>query len=308
MGYFDEIMFKAAQRASMKYGIFNEGDYYEPFEDYQIMHCGTCKAAKESVMFIGLYTLDEMNQMMEEYARKHPNLSYDEVRNAVYSQMPPKEKRKDIRKVGVPCKCQQAVIDGTAKSERDAQRIAQIKENKYACFPAVAIHQETFKKWGCDNKHLKGCKRYCDKFNEMWQTGKGLILCGKAGAGKSVASICLANELLERGFTVRYKVQPEITYEDIEYRNAMLKDLINVNVLIIDDLNLSETNAYGREQLFYILEMRNKAKRPTIITSNITKSGIKNPSNDNDKRICQRLADDDYFYIIEDSTHNYRMN
>lgn len=306
MGYFDEVMRKAAQRANMRFGIFNEGDYYEPFEDYQILHCGKCKANKEWIMFIAKYTIDEINAMMEEYAQQHPDLSYDEVHKAVYSKMPPKHKRNDIGKVGVPCKCQQAVIDGTAKSERDAERIAKIKDNKYSCFPAAALHQETFSKWGNDNKHLQAAKKYCQKFNEMWDSGKGLVLCGRAGAGKSIASICLANELLERGFSVKYKVQPEIEFEDIEYRNTMLKDLISCNVLIIDDLNLSELKKYGREIIFYILESRIKAKRPTIITSNITKAGLQHPTNAQDKRICDRIANDENFYIIEDSSHNYR--
>lgn len=307
MSYFDEIMFKAAQRASMKFGIFNEGDYYEPFEDYEILHCGKCKAKKEWIMFRATYTIDEINQMMEDYAQKHPDLSYNEVHKAVYSQMPPKNRRIDFGKVGVPCKCQQAVIDGTARSERDADRIAKIKKNKYDCFSAAALHSDTFAKWGNGNKHLQASQRYCQKFNEMWQSGKGMVLCGRGGAGKSVATICLANELLERGFSVRFKVQPEIVYEDIEYRNAMIKDIINVNVLIIDDLNLSELNGSGREMLFYILESRIKAKRPTIITSNITKAGLLHPSNSNDERICQRLRDEEYFYIIEDSSHNYRQ-
>lgn len=135
---------------------------------------------------------------------------------------------------------------------------------------------------------------------------KQCYLEGILNSVKSVASICLANDLLDRGFTVRYKVQPEIVYEDIEYRNAMLKDIINVNVLIIDDVNLSELSGNGREMLFYVLEARIKAKRPTIITSNITKEGIRHPSNANDKRICQRLGDEQYFYIVEDSSHNYR--
>ncbi len=306
MGYFDEIMFKAAQRASLRFGIFNEGDYYEPFEDYEILHCGKCGAKKEQIMFRATYTIEEINEMMEDYAQKHPDLSYNEVHKAVYSQMPPKRRRIDFGKVGVPCKCQQAVIDGTAKSERDAKRIAKIKENKYDCFPAAVLHQDNFAKWGNGNKHLQAAKKYCRKFNEMCESGRGLILCGRAGAGKSVASICLANDLLDRGFTVRYKAQPEIVYEDIEYRNTMLKDIINVNVLIIDDVNLSELSGNGREMLFYVLEARIKAKRPTIITSNITKEGIRHPSNANDKRICQRLGDEQYFYIVEDSSHNYR--
>lgn len=306
MGYFDKIMFKAAQRASLRFGIFNEGDYYEPFEDYQIMHCGKCHSPKEQIRFIGGWTYQEIEEKKEDYARNHPDLSEWDVHLAVMSIMPPRNKRHDMGKVGVPCKCQQAVIDGTAKSERDDKRTAQIKKNKYDCFPAVALHRDTFAKWGNDNKHLQAAKRYCEKFNEMYQNGNSLILCGRGGAGKSIASICLANELLERGFSVRFKVQPEIVYEDIENRNAMLNDIINVNVLIIDDLNLSELNSNGREMIFYVIETRIKAKRPTIITSNITKDGIKHPSDANDKRICQRLGDDNYFYIIEDSSHNYR--
>lgn len=185
MGYFDEIMFKAAQRASLRFGIFNEGDYYEPFEDYEILHCGKCGAKKEQIMFRATYTIEEINKMMEDYAQKHPDLSYNEVHKAVYSQMPPKRRRIDFGKVGVPCKCQQAVIDGTAKSERDAKRIAKIKENKYDCFPAATLHQDNFAKWGNGNKHLQAAEKYCRKFNEMCESGRGLILCGRAGAGNN---------------------------------------------------------------------------------------------------------------------------
>lgn len=306
MGYFDEIMRKAACKASMRFGIFNEGDYYEPFEDYQILHCGKCHCKKEWIRFISNYSVDEIEQMKEEYAQKHPNLSAQDVHLAVMSIMPPKNRRNDMGKVGVPCQCQKNVIEGKARNERDDETRARIKNNKYDCFPASAMHQDNFKRWGYENKHLKAAKKYCDTFNEMYQKGQGLVLCGKAGAGKSIASICLANELLNREFTVCFKVQPEIILEDIEYRNAMFNKLIYCNVLVIDDLDLSVLNDYGREIMYYIIDARIKANKPIIVTSNITKAALENPSNPKDKRICDRLIEK--CYIVEDSSHNYRRN
>lgn len=305
MGYFDEIMSKAAHRASLQFGIYNEGDYYEPFEDYQLLHCGKCHCKKEWIRFVGKYTHDELEQMKEEYARKHPGLSFDEVNKAVLSIMPPKHKRHDIGKVGVPCQCQKDVIDGKARSERDDATKRRVKENKYRCFPSVRMQNMYFDQYQ-ENKHIKASKKYLSQFSVHYREGKGLVLCGKAGAGKTIASICLANALLDRQFSVIFKVQQEITYTAIEQRNQLLTDIIGCNVFILDDFNLSIASENDRKMLYYIIDARAKAEKPTIITSNITKDGIEHPQNPMDKVLLDRIIEKSY--IVEDSTHNYRRD
>lgn len=309
MSMYQQIMKKIAQRQSLTYGIYNEGDYYEEQDGYKILHCQECHKAKQQIMFISLVPYEETLKAEEEYAIKHPNLSADEVHKAIMNIMPQSERRKDLGLVGVPCKCQRDYISGRTKQEKSDERRRTIKENAEKCFISNVLRKDTFSVYK-ENKFIKAAKKYAKQWAEMKKQGKGLILCGQAGAGKSVAAVCLANELLDREVSVLFKVQQEIIYEfqrDISQRKSYLDSLVYCGLLIIDDLNLSLISTdSSKEILFYIINERIITGKPIIVTTNHRSSAFLDAEMNSDKRIFERLGN--ACYIVEDNKHNYRRN
>lgn len=303
MSMYDEIMAGIRRKQSKEFGVYNEGDYYEDIDGYKILHCKQCGEKKQQIVFISKVSAQEHEEQFEEYALKHPKMSRLEVEKAVLSIMPPKEKRVDLGLVGVPCKCQRDYLEGLEKADKNEERRRKIKENQYYCFSATKLLKITFDRYS-ENKHLKAAKKYEKKFAEMYSEGKSLVLCGTSGSGKTIASICLANALLEREFKVIFKVQQEITFLTLEERNDKLDELVNCNLLIIDDFNLENITDYGRDLLFYVIDGRIKAKKPFALTTNHYKGAIEKPQNNANKRIFERIKE--VSYIVEDSTHNYR--
>ncbi len=299
---FDDVMRRAMARQKSEYGIYNDGDFYKDIHGYSMLHCKQCGEQKQTLIFRSLYSLEEQLQLEENYAINHQMLSADEVHNEVMNLVPPKHKRIDLGLVGVPCKCQRDYKKGLVKAEKNMDRQATIRKNQIACFSAPRMRTATFDKYK-ENKHIIAAKGYERKFKEMYAKGKGLVLCGRAGAGKTIAAVCLANALLQREFKVLFVVQQEIIFCNIEERSEMLEKFIGCSVLIIDDFNLETVKDYGNELLFYIIDSRVKRGKPTIITTNHTKAAILDAS-DADNRLFSRIVESSY--IIEDSENDYR--
>lgn len=308
---FDEIMRKASYRSNSAYGQSNEGDYYREDEGYQILHCGECHKPKQTIRFIGLWTSSELQKLKEEYAIEHPSLSSEEVHKRVYSMRPPKEKRKDLGLVGIPCECQRKYKEGIRRREFDDNRIRQIKDNAKACFVADTLRDVTTERYTKDNKYMQAIKSYAYNFGEHLENGRGVVLAGKSGTGKTISALCLANLLLDRGYRVCFKLQKTIAYEaneDFNKRNSYLNDLIyNYSLLVIDEFNLVDCTDNEREIIFYIIDGRAKAKKPTVLTTNHKAKSFEEPPKNqgsNIEKILGRIKES--CTIIEDNSHNYR--
>lgn len=306
---YEEVMRKIEAKQSINYGIYNEGDYYEEIDGYKILHCKECHKKKQQIMFIGKRTYEETLKVEEEYALQHPTLTADEVHKIIMSTMPPKHQRTDLGLVGVPCQCQLDYIEGRKKQEKSDERRARIKENVAKCYLSDALFRENYSAYKT-NKFIETTKRYAQKWSEMKENGKGLVFCGQAGAGKTIAAICMANDLLNREVGVRFKVQQEIIYEaqaDVNNRKNYLDELVYCGLLIIDDLNLQVVNTdSAREILFYIIDARTKLRKPIVITTNHSELAFKNAAEDANKRIFERLNNS--CYVIENNKHNYRKD
>jgi len=116
--------------------------------------------------------------------------------------------------------------------------------------------------------------------------------------GKTFLAGCIANELLKKNKTVLYQTAPVMFDEIIKYRfkdpNAnpnILKNLLNVDLLIIDDLGTENMNGMQFTELFNIINTRllnqNDKITKTIISTNYTLQQIHDVYED---RISSRIV------------------
>ena len=130
----------------------------------------------------------------------------------------------------------------------------------------------------------KMLKAYGTKdFNEQFPTGKfNMIINGNVGAGKTFLANCIAKELLDRGLGVLYmtavdffEMARNLALSKDDERDSESAEIIgSADCLIIDDLGTENTTTFSASQLFAWIERRQLAKKPVIITTNLSMAQI----------------------------------
>ena len=117
--------------------------------------------------------------------------------------------------------------------------------------------------------------------------------------GKTFMSNCIARELLKKGKTVLYQTAPVLLDTVIEYKlnkqknykDDILKSVLECDLLIIDDLGSESLNSMKLSELFNIINTRilnlNQKITKTIISTNLN---IKDIFNNYEERIGSRIA------------------
>ena len=125
------------------------------------------------------------------------------------------------------------------------------------------------------------CLKFIDNFDDLKE--KNLFFCGNTGLGKTYMSNAIANEILKKGKTVLYQTAPVLLETVIDgkfnkYKNQnsddFYKNVLTVDLLIIDDLGTENINSMTVSELFTILNTRllnlNNKPTKTIISTNLS--------------------------------------
>ena len=74
-------------------------------------------------------------------------------------------------------------------------------------------------------------------------------------------------------------------------RCRYLSSLTKYQLLILDDFGIERSTEYALEQIFLIVDERNKAKQPLILTTNLTLKDFQNPPDAAKARIYSRILE-----------------
>jgi DNA replication protein DnaC len=124
----------------------------------------------------------------------------------------------------------------------------------------------------------------------MREDGKGLLMFGTVGNGKTFAAACIPNALIDKGFPCRMTTVTDIA-KDIFDGKLSPHDLNRYSLLVLDDLLAERKTEYMQEIVFNVIDSRYKAGLPLIVTSNLTAEAIKNPADLAYQRIFSRLLE-----------------
>lgn len=199
------------------------------------------------------------------------------------------------RVVNCICQCE---IDRLKEEEEHRKKFEfERKVDRYRKmgFPDTDMVNWTFENDdGLNPKITSAMRSYVEHFEEFKAEGKGLLLYGDVGTGKSYAAACVANELISRGVPclVTNFARLANTLQGLyEGKQEYIDSLDRFDLLIIDDLAAERNTEYMQEQVFNIINARYVAGLPMIITTNLTGEELKSPDSLSKERIYSRILE-----------------
>ena len=234
----------------------NPGDYMKD----GILHCGRCNTPKQVLMSLPALTGTDKPQPLP-----------------------------------IACKCQQEA-DKKAEAEQRAVEFKNGIENRWRLdgFHDTSYLRSTFADDDGTNQKLTAvCKKYVDSWPQMYQNGMGILLYGNVGSGKTFLAGCVCNALLERQVRICATSFPRVlnVLQTSMDRQKSLDRLAQYQCVLLDDFGVERGTEFAQEQLFAVIDARYRAKRPTIITTNLSLHDLENPQNLSYSRIFDRLLE-----------------
>lgn len=262
---------------------FEAGDYVG---ENGLMFCGKCKSPKETVVNIlgteakvrCLCECGKIERDKDDMERERGQLELE------YHRVKAKMSQRDLLDW---LKCHNYKISPYLVEEKKRLMIAR-------CYP-TSSEKKRLKTFENDNGKnpdiMRIAKNYAERFDEMQEKGKGLVLFGNCGVGKTYAALCIANYLLDRDkscFVTNFSRLANITDSPMK-RQEEIDRLNEFDLIVLDDMGIERTSTFMNEIVYSVIDSLITARKCVIITTNLTDAEIKKPNDVSKERIYQRL-------------------
>lgn len=195
----------------------------------------------------------------------------------------------------VACKCSQERYAKEVEEKKRREFEERVRDMRKAGFPDEEMMRWTFERDdGKDTKLSTVAHRFVDKFPTMLKDGKGLLLYGDVGTGKSYAAACIANALVDKGVPCMMTNMPRLVNTlsgMLEGKQGYIDRLNSFALLVIDDLGTERGTDYVSELVYNIIDSRYRAGLPLIVTTNLTLKDMAAETDVKKQRIYSRLYD-----------------
>lgn len=140
---------------------------------------------------------------------------------------------------------------------------------------------------------------FCEKFPQTKY--KNILLSGPTGIGKSYLISAVANDLMEKGFSVLYVTAFEFNDLVLKYhttpiseRNEYMDDLLSADLLIIDDLGTEPIRKnVSVDYLYSVISYRMEHAKHTVFSTNLDATNLLSRYGE---RVFSRLFHKKYTY------------
>lgn len=243
----------------------------------------------------------DITETVERIKRQHPPNDGDYIKNGLlYCGKCHTRKQRKITICGIEqivpvvCKCRAEEI----KREKELQRRRNL-EDRIQQLISEGVYDRGYSSCtfenddGADPKISKVCRRYVDKWNKVFAKNIGLLFYGPKGTGKSFMAYAIANALIDKCVPVCITSFPRLLNATVilDKRQHVIDCLNNYDLLIIDDLGVERGSDYSLEQMFNIVNSRYTARKPLIVTTNLSLKELQNPTDLAYDRIYDRILE-----------------
>jgi DNA replication protein DnaC len=127
-------------------------------------------------------------------------------------------------------------------------------------------------------KALRVCNKYSENFDDRFENGGGLVMCGCPGTGKTHLAIGIGLEAIADGYTMEYdsainiiRAVRESYKKGAEHTETeVINHFVNVDLLIVDEVGVQYGTDSEKIILFDVINGRYNQVKPTIIISNLS--------------------------------------
>lgn len=195
--------------------------------------------------------------------------------------------------VRVMCKCEEKEYEAEQEAFKKQQRELQTKANKQNGLIVKEWKHCTFANDdGQTPKLIALAKRYVTQWGKIKSENIGLLFFGGVGVGKTYATLCIANALLDAGERVIVtnfsRIINDLSNFDND-KNDYIHNLASCSLLVVDDLGAERQSDYALQIVESVIDERYKANKPIILTTNLSMAELQNPKDLKYARIYSRI-------------------
>ena len=128
---------------------------------------------------------------------------------------------------------------------------------------------------------LRNAKRRVQEFVDLWPNtpeGKGLLLMGGCGVGKTHLAVAALNEIINSGKPGRMmfsnfqdliqEIHASFSDDQVPSKSELLQPLLDVDLLVLDELGSVKPTTFVQDTLYYVINTRYNSELATIFTTN----------------------------------------
>lgn len=200
-----------------------------------------------------------------------------------------------VKTVNCLCQCMAAERDRREEERKQREYMTRVMSNRAVGFPDKELMHCTFATDdGTTPVIANAMKAYVDNFSEFRKSGKGLLLYGDVGTGKTFYAACIVNALIDKGYPCLMTNFSRLTNQIAgmwEGKQEYIDSLRMFALVAIDDLGVERDTEYMNENVTTIIDSLYRAKVPMIITSNYTPKQLTDDCEIRKKRVYDRMLE-----------------
>lgn len=177
---------------------------------------------------------------------------------------------KKIR-VNCACKCMVEAAEQRRAETRANEARMQAERYRQEGFTDSAYLKMTFER-DDDPDHIlsKAARNYAENFTNAPEQ-HGIMFTGNVGTGKTFYACCIANAVIDRGYSALVTTLQPLIRELRNYDTAeqALRRIRQADLLVLDDLGSTALNDFTTDKIFEIVDERYRSGKPLIVTTNL---------------------------------------